>query len=474
MLRNFFSLNYKPYFFYLSLIFILALSSCSNEKNNSLKLTSFYIQDLTEVETIQNIKDKKLLPLKSPNIGYKNGVYWFKIVLKEIPKSDLVVFEMQQSAFNEILIYNDSKKIPFKKTENIYPSFLIENNGKQIYFFRVKFEKQVYFDLLVKNFSLHQLNQNFTFFSNGIYYGLVIMVLIVNVFFFFSLKDKTFLYYCLFLIIITLVVASYDGLLKTILPGTFLKHSSIFVHFLVPVFGALFANQFLNIKYYLPKGNKIPVLLLFITLCSYLLFIPTANYLFVAIANTFSLLVLLYYWIVAIIILKKHDFAKFFLIGYSLVLFSSMLFIINIDWGFTIITISLKTIKLCSVFEMLILTYAITYRIKILSKENYRYILEINKYIQKIQILIEKNGEKNDISEEMFMTKYELSKREAEVLFLISKGLTNKRIADDLYISLNTVKYHTKNIYLKLGISSKNEAIDILSEKINPKQNLGF
>ena len=48
----------------------------------------------------------------------------------------------------------------------------------------------------------------------------------------------------------------------------------------------------------------------------------------------------------------------------------------------------------------------------------------------------------------------ELSEREKDVLRLIVKGLINKEIADKLYISLNTVLTHRKNITSKLGIKT--------------------
>lgn len=48
----------------------------------------------------------------------------------------------------------------------------------------------------------------------------------------------------------------------------------------------------------------------------------------------------------------------------------------------------------------------------------------------------------------------ELSQREEEVLCLLAKGLTNKEIADRLFISVNTVLTHRKNISSKLGIRS--------------------
>jgi LuxR family maltose regulon positive regulatory protein len=52
-----------------------------------------------------------------------------------------------------------------------------------------------------------------------------------------------------------------------------------------------------------------------------------------------------------------------------------------------------------------------------------------------------------------------LSEQEREVLQLMAKGLSNPVIASRLYLSLNTVKVHTRNIYGKLGVHSRTQAI---------------
>lgn len=52
-----------------------------------------------------------------------------------------------------------------------------------------------------------------------------------------------------------------------------------------------------------------------------------------------------------------------------------------------------------------------------------------------------------------------LTRRETEVLEQISTGKSRKRIADELFIDLETVKSHIKNIYHKLNVHSKADAI---------------
>jgi NarL family two-component system response regulator LiaR len=53
----------------------------------------------------------------------------------------------------------------------------------------------------------------------------------------------------------------------------------------------------------------------------------------------------------------------------------------------------------------------------------------------------------------------ELSEREKEVLKLAAKGLSNQDIADNLYISVRTVQGHINNIFHKLSVGSRTEAI---------------
>ena len=51
-----------------------------------------------------------------------------------------------------------------------------------------------------------------------------------------------------------------------------------------------------------------------------------------------------------------------------------------------------------------------------------------------------------------------LSERELEILQLLAEGLSNQEIGSQLYLSLNTVKAHTRNIYGKLGVNSRTQA----------------
>lgn len=52
-----------------------------------------------------------------------------------------------------------------------------------------------------------------------------------------------------------------------------------------------------------------------------------------------------------------------------------------------------------------------------------------------------------------------LTERERDVLTLLAQGMTNKNIAQSLFLSVRTIEAHLRNIYGKLGVASRTEAV---------------
>jgi ATP/maltotriose-dependent transcriptional regulator MalT len=53
-----------------------------------------------------------------------------------------------------------------------------------------------------------------------------------------------------------------------------------------------------------------------------------------------------------------------------------------------------------------------------------------------------------------------ISKRELDVLNLMATGLSNEEIAAKLFVSLNTIKTHSSNIFLKLDVKRRTQAVE--------------
>jgi DNA-binding CsgD family transcriptional regulator len=68
-----------------------------------------------------------------------------------------------------------------------------------------------------------------------------------------------------------------------------------------------------------------------------------------------------------------------------------------------------------------------------------------------------------------FCLKYEISKREAEIIHEICSGKSNQDIADSLFISLQTVKDHSHRIYTKIGVKNRVHLVNLVREKIKKR-----
>jgi len=99
-------------------------------------------------------------------------------------------------------------------------------------------------------------------------------------------------------------------------------------------------------------------------------------------------------------------------------------------------------------------------------RKNNRLVIEqmrydIQEYIQRIEEIESKPGGSNGSEKELFyknVEQYGLSDRELDVLLLISQGLKNDEIADKLFLSVSTIKTHTRNIFIKLDVRNRIEA----------------
>ena len=57
-----------------------------------------------------------------------------------------------------------------------------------------------------------------------------------------------------------------------------------------------------------------------------------------------------------------------------------------------------------------------------------------------------------------------ITRRELEILELIAQGLSNREIADKLFVSENTVKTHSSRLFDKLGAKRRTQAVQIGKE----------
>jgi len=64
-----------------------------------------------------------------------------------------------------------------------------------------------------------------------------------------------------------------------------------------------------------------------------------------------------------------------------------------------------------------------------------------------------------NISNEEVQQELDISNRELEVLMSMADGLSNKQIAEKLFLSESTIKTHSTNLYAKLNVNRRTQAV---------------
>lgn len=88
-----------------------------------------------------------------------------------------------------------------------------------------------------------------------------------------------------------------------------------------------------------------------------------------------------------------------------------------------------------------------------------RYIDRINQIEEENKTKITAQKENRELHVKEIVNLFNLTDREGDVLLLISNGYNNSKIAEKLFVSVNTVKFHTKNIFVKLDVKNRIEAL---------------
>lgn len=70
------------------------------------------------------------------------------------------------------------------------------------------------------------------------------------------------------------------------------------------------------------------------------------------------------------------------------------------------------------------------------------------------------SNNENFVLNTSLVSRLELSKRELEILSLLAQGHSNQEIAEKLFVSLSTVKTHNQNLFEKLDVKRRTQAVE--------------
>lgn len=289
-----------------------------------------------------------------------------------------------------------------------------------------------------------------------------------NLMLYFSLKDEAYIYYVgttVFSILTTISTNRIgDQFLWPNSPGT-----DAYIYITFAGISMFFSSRFAAVFLKLPEKHKkldrfmwlIAGLSLLLTILSLILSVQQVT----PFGRWLVLLSFPSYIVVAIIAYNKGFLpAKFYILAWIPYVFGLVIRTMHGAGWMPNNQFVLSSIEIGGALEIVLLSFALAYRVKKIQEENNQIRSQLKDYVSQVlhleqRIQSTKTEEENTPEEKIqkIAIKHNLTERETDILLQISLGKNNQKIANELFISINTVKYHMRNIYEKLDVKKRTE-----------------
>lgn len=484
---------YFPVFFVV--LFVAGIFNCEAQQGSSGKIVvtnpaapTLYGEDISlyvdssaskSFDEILQIDDFTPSNSRVPNLGVTDAVIWLKIDLLNYSRFNDLILEVENPLLDKVSFYHPdekggyevkaiSKNKPFTDRGNPSQNYRFEfrnvdSNGTTA-FLRIESNTQLLIPVKIgspEKVANANLNRDML---SGMYFGIMLVMLLYNLFVLLSTKDKSYFYYILYIFSVALVQLNITGLgFKYLWPqqAEFEKFSV----FLFPSFTAFasiaFIRQFLNTKEYTPRLHKG----FWVFIVAYCITIGNAifgsKHMSYNLLNVNALPLSLYMIGIAAYIRAKYKYrpASFFLVAWSVFLVSIILFVMK-DFGvlpYNLLTVSV--IQIGSAFVVVLLSIALADKINVYKKEKEESqaqaltALEENARIIREQNVIletkvdERTIELQQSNEELNKTLKELKEAETQLVEsekMASLGQLTAGIAHEINNPINFVTSNVK------------------------------
>ncbi|QNK61483.1 GHKL domain-containing protein [Pedobacter sp. PAMC26386] len=472
-------------------------------ENKILKIENgiFIFKDPSKSLTINEVIGRKFeyLNQKVPNLGITADKIWVKFTVQNQSQVENLMLVVAQPAIDSITLYRlehtklyaSSKLGKFKAFHERLvnnPNYIfpvkIQKNGTETFYISISSTDQIQLPISLGTPKVVLVNDNNKNILFGIYAGIIIIMILYNLFISFTIKDPSYIYYIFYIFFVGLTQATFQGYaFKFLWPDS--SWLAINSSFLVPFFSgittALFLKRFLQTKIQTPKlhiGIDIFVVLYFIALG---LWLSGEHITSIKCLQTLALFGSLYFLYVANVIRRKGSRpALFFLIAYTIFLLCVVIFVLR---NFNLIEYNLFTsyiLEIGSVIQITLLSFALADKINIyrkdkeqsqeqalqISKENERLIREQN---IELEIQVNKRTEELQSSNATLnLTLTELKEAQSQLVDAEKMAGLGQLTAGIAHEINNPINFVTSNIK-PLGLDI-NDLYDVIQkyEELDP------
>ncbi len=416
-------------------------------------------EDKTNNLSFEEVISKEFTPSKSPvpNLGISKSNFWIKIPITNKTESEHLILELSLAIIDhiEFYYYTDNNQInviktgdayPFEKREYKDPHYLFDLNiptgETKTYYLNVRSNEALQLPLKVGTIiNVYDQIKNRDLLS-GIYFGIMLVMILYNLFIYFSVRDKSYLYYVVYIICILLTQTSLQGYtFQYLWPNSALitKFSLIFLPSLSGITGMFFMNVFLQTKEFSKRLYNIAFIFVIPYLIAYVIAFMGELGISQAVIQLNSTIISLYMLITPILIYRRgFKPAKYFIAAWSVFLLGVFVFVLKDMEVLPFNNLTRYTMQIGSAIETILLSFALANRISIIRKENEHLIKEQNIILE--QKVKERTAELNKAIEDLKQAQSQLVESEK----MASLGQLTAGIAHEIN---NPINFVSSNVF---------------------------
>ena len=343
-----------------------------------------------------------------PTFWFTSATIWFKFKIKNNSSNEDLLLKVGAPLIDETALFYADDHNQWHSTKIGQTSNFYERKYKQpeyIYDLNLKPEKENTFYLSIKSHDqiqvpLHIMTANklFTSFTTynfvfGIYCGVMIIMILYNLFVYFTVKDKSYLYYVLYIIAVTLTQTTFQGYtFKYLWPSSpqFETQSILLMSVFVGFTSVEFLRVFTNTRLYTPKLDKVFLgAYIVYSIITVLIFLKMYQISWIMILSLVSPLSLFMLYVGARIAYKGYRPAKFFTASWSIFLVGVFVYAMK-DFGILPHNnITIYTMPVGSAIETVLLSFALADRINIYKKERVEALEEKERVVREQNVILE-------------------------------------------------------------------------------------
>lgn len=352
-----------------------------------------YLQQYTggavaSLEDVLHADDFVALGTEVPNLGVHAGDVWLKFTVTNRSARSIFLLEIAYPLLDDIELYEpgeggeyESQRLgehaPFYAREYRVPNHVLEvgiaPQATKTYFLRIQSTEQIFLPIYLSRARYFWKNTADDHLINGIFIGIVSIMVLYNLFLYFSVNERGYIYYVLYVAFAGLTQMGIKGFGFQYLwpnwPG-FAMIAPILFGSLSGIAALLLAASFLRIKKYTPSAGVVfkGIIALFVVSLALVAFgAKQAGFLAMQLATGVGSVTALY--VSFKVMMKGYKPAKYFVLGWSVLLVGSIIFLLK-DYGLLPYSnFTSYAVQGASAIQMALLSFGLAYRINILKQE---------------------------------------------------------------------------------------------------------